>query len=242
MSLPTFYIQPDQIKPDTATLGSDELRHARSTLRMKPGDKARILDGEGNLYEAKIRTISKDEATFDILSVTKEPLPPFSLTVAMGVVQGERFDWALQKATELGVAHFIPLLSERTDIKPGESWKRLTRLQRVVQSACKQSGRARFPIISEPVSILDLPVSDYDQTVLFWEGKGQSLSEIAPKLSRPGSCLMVIGPVGGLTPVEAKALREKGAIVAGLGPRVLRTETAVTAGAALLQYLWGDIG
>ena len=203
---------------------------------------ARVIDGEGSLYEAKVRTMSKDEATFDILSVTKEPAPTFSLTVAMGVVQGERFDWALQKATELGVTNFIPLLSERTDIKPGEARKRLPGRQRVIQSAGKQSGRARFPAISEPVTIGDLTVPDYDQTVLFWEGKSQSLSEIAPKLSKPSSCLMVIGPVGGLTPAEAKALREKGAIVAGLGPRVLRTETAVTAGVALLQYLWGDLG
>jgi 16S rRNA (uracil1498-N3)-methyltransferase len=242
MSLPTFYIPPEHIKPDTATMGSDELRHARSTLRMKPADKARILDGEGNLYEAKVRTMGKDEATFEILSVTAEPVPSFSLTVAMGVVQGERFDWALQKATELGATHFIPLLSERTDIKPGEKWKRLPRLQRVVQSACKQSGRARFPVISEPAFIGDLPVDTYDLAVLFWEGKSQSLSEIAPNISRPSSCLMIIGPVGGLSPAEAKGLRKKGAIVAGLGPRVLRTETAVTAGVALLQYLWGDLG
>ena len=82
MSLPTFYIPPDHIKPDSATMGSDELRHARSTLRMKPGDKARVIDGEGTLYEAKVRNISKDEATFDILSVTKEPAPTFSLSVA----------------------------------------------------------------------------------------------------------------------------------------------------------------
>ena len=242
MSQPTFYIPPDRIKPDTATLHGDELRHARSTLRLKPGDRIRVVDGAGSLYEAAIKTMGKDEATVDILSVEKEPVSPFSLTVAMGVVKGERFDWALQKGTELGVTAFIPLLSERIDIKPGESWKRLPRLQRVVQSACKQSGRARFPVITEPVAIGDLDPGEFDQTILFWEGKSQSLSEIAPNLSKPSSCLMVIGPVGGLTPAEAKAIREKGAIVAGLGPRVLRTETAVTAGVALLQYLWGDVG
>jgi 16S rRNA (uracil1498-N3)-methyltransferase len=239
MSLPNFYIPPELIKANVATLLGDELRHARSTLRLKPGDEARILDGEGNLYEARFKRVGKAEAVLDILSVSREPEPAFSLTVAMGVVQGERFDWALQKGTELGVTRFIPLLTERTNIKPGVQWKRLVRLKRIVVSACKQCGRARFPSITEPVAIEDLHVSDYDLTVLFWE-EAVSLS-LAADQSRPGSCLMVVGPVGGLTAAEAQTLKGKGAIIAGLGPRVLRTETAVAAGVAILQHLWGDM-
>jgi 16S rRNA (uracil1498-N3)-methyltransferase len=240
MSLPTFYIPPELIKADVATLLGDELRHARSTLRLKPGDGARILDGEGNLYEARFRRVGKAEAVLDILSVSREPEPAFSLTVAMGVVQGERFDQALQKGTELGVARFIPLLTERTDIKPGVQWKRLERLKRVVVSACKQCGRARFPTITEPVALESLDVAPYDLTVLFWE-EAASLSLAADQSPHPGSCLMVIGPVGGLTAAEAQTLKGKGAIIAGLGPRVLRTETSVTAGVTILQYLWGDL-
>ncbi|MDF1536166.1 MAG: RsmE family RNA methyltransferase [bacterium] len=242
MSLPTFYINPSGIAEGSAILDGDELRHARTTLRLKPDDKARIVDGEGTLYEARFRTMGKDEAVLDIVSSTKEPAPAFSLTVAMGVVQGDRFDWALQKGTELGVTRFIPLLTERTDIRPGAQWKRLPRLKRVIASACKQCGRAQFPSITEPTAIENLGVSYYDRAVLFWEEEGRSLALDASDVKRPGSCLMIIGPVGGLTASEAEMLKGKGAIAAGLGPRVLRTETAVTAGVTLLQYLWGDLG
>jgi len=243
MSHPTFYIPPDQIDGDQATLTGDELRHARVTLRLGVGEAVRVVDGEGGTWEARIQSMGKGESGLRLDRKTTEPAPDLDFTVAMGVVQGERFDWAIQKGTELGVSCFIPLLTERSELRSRGSWKRQARLHRVIVSACKQSGRARFPVLSDPVFLTELDTAPFDLSVVFWEEpSARSLKEAVAGVDPPGSCLMVIGPVGGLTPDEAALLRGKGCIVAGMGPRILRTETAVTAGAALVQYLWGDMG
>jgi 16S rRNA (uracil1498-N3)-methyltransferase len=242
MSFPTFYIPPEQILGDKAVMTGDELRHARLTLRQDTGDTVRIVDGQGGSWEALVESMGKEESSLRLSQGTVEPVPSFNLTVAMGIVQGERFDWAIQKGTELGVSAFLPLVTERTQVGFRGRWKRIPRLERIIVSACKQCGRARFPTISEPVAIGELDTGPYDLCVVFWEGKDvKYLKEAAEGIEPPGSCLMVIGPVGGLTVAEVGLLKKKGSIVAGMGSRILRTETAVTAGAALLQYLWGDM-
>ena len=242
MSSPTFYIPPERINGDSAVMTGDELRHARLTLRLGSGDTIRIVDGEGESWQALIKSMGKEEGTLTLSGREVEPSPSFKLTIAMGIVQGERFDWAIQKGTELGASAFVPLLSERTEVSLKHIQKRLSRLERIIVSACKQCGRARFPTISDPVPLMELDTSPYDLSVVFWEEEAvKNLKEVAEGIDPPGSCLMVIGPVGGLTVEEVGLLKEKGCIVAGMGSRVLRTETAVTVGAALLQYLWGDM-
>ncbi|MDF1526337.1 MAG: RsmE family RNA methyltransferase [bacterium] len=242
MSLHTFYIPPADIKGDTGTLTGDELRHARLTLRLGTGDAMKIVDGEGVSWNALVQSMEKEKGTLTLSDRKVEPIPSFRLTIAMGIVPGDRFDWAIQKGTELGASAFWPLITERTEVKIKGGWKRLPRLQRVVVSACKQCERSRFPVISEPLPLKELDTDLHDLSVVFWEEKTvRHLKEVTEGIDPPGSALMVIGPVGGLTVDEVELLKDKGFTVAGMGSRVLRTETAVTAGAALLQYLWGDM-
>lgn len=242
MSLHTFYIPPSGISGDTAALTGDELKHARLTLRLGTGDAVRIVDGQGASFRAVIKSMDKEKGTLTLTDSEIEPPSPFELTVAMGIVRGERFDWAIQKGTELGVCAFVPLVTERTEGKFKGKWNRLPRLERIIVSACKQCGRTRFPVISEPVFLNDLDISAYDLSLVFWEEEGtKPLKDAIKDTDPPRSCLMVIGPVGGLTSAEVENLKERDCIVAGMGTRVLRTETAVTAGAALLQFLWGDM-
>ena len=195
------------------------------------------------MSEGVIDTVEKGEARLKVTFRTEDPPPAFFLTVAMGIVPGERFDWAVQKVTELGAAAVVPLVTERTEGVFRPPWKRLDRLRRVAVSACKQCGRARFPDLSEPVGIEDLDPGSYDIAVAFWEDEGApGLVPRGAGEPRPGRGLMVVGPVGGFSPGEARYLESRGCVLAGLGPRVLRTETAVAAGAALMQYLYGDMG
>ena len=243
MSLHTFYIPPPDISLETALLKGDELRHAKNTLRLGPGNRVQIIDGEGGRFEMAIEAVEKTAARLRILSRDVEPPPSFSLTLAMGIVPGERYDWAVQKGTELGAAAIVPLVTERTEEAHRIPWKRLERLRRVAVSACKQCGRAWFPRFSEPVDLLDLDPRDFDMAVAFWEEENKSLPLPFGKEGKtPETGLMVVGPVGGLSRGEAEGLRDRGCVLAGLGPRVLRTETAVAAGAALMQYLYGDLG
>ncbi|MBN2720674.1 MAG: 16S rRNA (uracil(1498)-N(3))-methyltransferase [Proteobacteria bacterium] len=243
MSSHTFYIPPADISLETALLKGDELKHARNTLRLGPGDEVQIIDGEGGRFEMAIEAVEKTAARLRILSKEAEPPPSFALTLAMGIVPGERYDWAVQKGTELGAAAIIPLVTERTEGTFRVPWKRLERLRRVAVSACKQCGRARFPRFSEPAGLVDLDPGNFDIAVAFWEEEKKSLSLSSRKDGvNPGTGLMVVGPVGGLSREEAERLRNRGCLLAGLGPRVLRTETAVAAGTALMQYLFGDMG
>jgi 16S rRNA (uracil1498-N3)-methyltransferase len=243
MSSPIFYIPPEEISGDIAVLSGEELRHARTTLRLGPGDQVNIIDGVGGSFEARLRTVGKDQAALDILARTVQPEPVLVLTIAMGIVKGERYEWALQKATELGASAFIPLVTERTEVKVKLPWKRLDRLQRIVISACKQCGRARFPILHEPIHLEDLELGAFDLSVAFWEGSWtRPLTEVRKDVPPRGRCLMIVGPVGGFSSDEAKLLKNGGCFLASLGPRILRTETAVAAGATLLQYLYGDMG
>jgi 16S rRNA (uracil1498-N3)-methyltransferase len=242
MSLPTFYTPPEQISGDNAFLSGEELHHARTTLRLGLGDQVKLIDGLGGSYDALLKTVGKEQAVLDIVDRTAQPEPAFSLTIAMGVVKGERYEWACQKGTELGATAFIPLVTERTDVKIKLPWKRLDRLQRIVVSACKQCGRAWFPILHEPLHLADLDPGAFDLSVAFWEGPWtRPLTHLKQSFPSRGSCLMVIGPVGGFTPEEAKILKNRGCFLASLGPRILRTETAVAAGASLLQYMFGDM-
>jgi len=242
MSLPTFYIPPADITGEEAVLTGDELRHARVTLRLGAGGQVRVVDGTGRSWDGKILSMDRGKGVLTLSRKKTESSPDFQLTVAMGIVQGERFDWAIQKGTELGVTTFIPLVTERSGARPGARWKRRDRLWRVVVSASKQCGRARFPELREPLLLEELDPASFDLAVVFWEElEGHDLRKTVEGIAPPSTCLLVIGPVGGLTREEVDHLREKGCLVAGLGPRILRTETAVTACAALFQFLWGDM-
>ena len=242
MSLHTFYIPPEDISGDRAIMKGEELHHARTTLRMGPGDRIKFIDGVGGLYEAMFKTTDREQAVLHIVGHINQLEPAFSLTIAMGIVKGERYEWACQKGTELGATAFIPLVTERTEIKVKSPWKRLDRLQRIVVSACKQCQRAWFPILHEPLHLTDLDPEPFDLSVVFWEGPWtRPLTRLGKTFPPRGSCLMVVGPVGGFSPEEAKTLKNRGCFLASLGPRILRTETAVAAGAALLQYMFGDM-
>ncbi len=243
MSLPTFYIQPDKIAGNRAVMSGDELRHARLTLRLGTGDIVRVIDGRGSSWEGLIQSMDKEECVLRLEGKTTERDPSFRLSIAMGIVPGDRYDWAVQKGTELGAVAFLPLVTERTEVKLRGKWKRIPRLERIIASSCKQCGRARFPAISDPVQLGELETGHYDLCLAFWEEEtALSMNAVAEGIRKtPGSCLMIIGPVGGLTQGEVDLLKEKGCLVAGMGPRILRTETAVAAGATILQHLWGDM-
>ena len=242
MSFHTFYIPPEGISGGTAVLSGDELHHARATLRLGPGDNVKIIDGVGGSFDALIKSVEKERALLEITDHSLQPQPAFSLTIAMGVVKGERYDWAIQKGTELGASAFIPLVTERTEGKVKLPWKRLDRLQRIAVSACKQCERAWFPVLHEPLQLADLDPGAFDLSVAFWEGPWtRPLTHLNSSFPSRGTCLMVVGPVGGLSQDEAILLKNRGCFLASLGPRILRTETAVAAGASLLQYMFGDM-
>lgn len=216
-------------------------RHVGQVLRMRAGEPLILFDGRGGEYAATIERVDRREVTVRVGAhdpVERES--PLVLTLAQCVSKGDRMDYTLQKAVELGVTAIVPLLSARSVVRlDAERWdKKLEHWRGVVIAACEQSGRTRVPPI-EPVRSLasGLPSASGLRLVLAPGGR-QTLKSI--EFVPPATLL--VGPEGGLEENEIQQAERAGFIRLGLGPRVLRTETAGVALIAAAQSQWGDLG
>jgi 16S rRNA (uracil1498-N3)-methyltransferase len=221
--------------PETAA------RHAVTVLRLQVGDTLALFNGEGGEYRASLVAVSKRETRVRLIEFhAAERESPLEITLALGISAGERMDYSLQKATELGVTAIVPLATERSVVRlSGErADKRLQHWRHVVVAACEQCGRNRVPIVA-PVQTL----AGYLATA----GRGKRLllspdAQIPLKQVPPAAAVvLLIGAEGGLAPSEYQAAEASGFEPVSLGPRILRTETAPVAALAVLQALWGDL-
>ena len=217
-------------------------RHAVTVLRLQVGDTLTLFNGEGGEYQANLVAVSKREARARLLEFqATERESPLDITLALGISSGERMDYSLQKATELGVTSIQPLATERSVVKlAGErADKRLQHWQHVVIAACEQCRRNRVPAVA-PVQKLFAYLANVD--------RGKRLLMLSPDAATPlkgvtpaAGVILLIGAEGGLAPAEYQAAQASGFEPARLGPRILRTETAPVAALAVLQVLWGDL-
>jgi 16S rRNA (uracil1498-N3)-methyltransferase len=225
------------------TIEGDAANHITRVLRLEQGDPLTVFDGRGGEYAARIEAIRKGAVVVEVQERSpSERESPLSLTLAQGVSRGERMDWVVQKATELGVTRIIPLLTERTVVKldARQSERRLLHWQGVAIAACEQSGRNRIPDIAAPLELHDfLRGIDSGATRLLLSPTGtQRVDDLqAPE----GGMVVLIGPEGGLAESEQRAAIAAGFIAVRLGPRVLRTETAAVTALTVLQHRFGDL-
>jgi 16S rRNA (uracil1498-N3)-methyltransferase len=221
--------------PDTA------FRHLVQVLRLRDGDRFVAFDGKGGEYAAELADVGKRRATVRIGDhdpVDRES--PLDLRLAQCVSKGERMDYTLQKAVELGVTRITPLISERSVVRlDAERWeKKLEHWRGVIVSACEQSGRTRVPPLDPAVALPQWLAAGITGTGVLLDPLGTA--GIA-ELSRPeGPLTLLAGPEGGLSDPEIAAARRAGLTGLHLGPRVLRTETAAVSLLAALQASWGD--
>jgi 16S rRNA (uracil1498-N3)-methyltransferase len=217
-------------------------RHAVTVLRLQTGDTLRLFNGAGGEYDASLVAVNKREARVQLTEFhAAERESPLAITLALGISAGERMDYSLQKATELGVTAIQPLATERSVVKlAGErADKRLQHWQHVVIAACEQCGRNRVPAVA-PVQKLFAYFAAVDRK--------QRLLMLSPDAATPmkrivcaTEVVLLVGAEGGLAAVECEAALASGFEPVSLGPRVLRTETAPVAALAVLQALWGDL-
>lgn len=218
--------------------------HLLRVLRLGVGDACVLFNGDGRDYEARIVAATKKAAEAQIVSareVANES--PLRITLAQALARGEKMDWILQKATELGVAAIAPILTERTEVRLGGERvdRRLARWRGVVAAACEQCGRARLPEVCDPRPLADWIALPPRARRLALDPDGELAARTLPL---PGNApvVLAIGPEGGFSECDLSALRAAGFRGLRLGPRVLRTETAGLAAIAALQALHGDLG
>ena len=243
MRLTRSYVAVSLMPGTEIALPEDVAGHLVRVLRLQPGDACVLFNGDGHDYDARLLAAGKREARAEILAArTVKNESPVRITLLQGIARGEKMDWILQKATELGVARIVPVDSERSEVKldAARAEKRLSHWREVVVSACEQSGRAVVPEV--------LPPQPLARGAALREGRGFVLDPLATQAlaslqgSLPGACTLAIGPGGGWSPRDHEHLVAAGYDGLRLGPRVLRTETAGIAAISALQALCGDLG
>jgi 16S rRNA (uracil1498-N3)-methyltransferase len=217
-------------------------KHLQHVLRLRRGDRFILFDGHGHDFAAEIKDLRGTNLIARVGAAgSPEPAPALRIHLGIGVSKGERMEFAIQKAVELGVNELTPLWTCRGVVKlDGERLARkITRWQGIIISACEQSGRRVLPRLHQPVKLADWLAHDHPGGVLLDHRAEATLDRLsAPHADTPIS--LAIGPEGGLSKDERALATAKGFTAVRMGPRVMRTETAPLAAIAAMQALWGD--
>ncbi|HWS53170.1 MAG TPA: 16S rRNA (uracil(1498)-N(3))-methyltransferase [Pyrinomonadaceae bacterium] len=250
-----FYAPPAAFAPDGAAvvLSAEESRHLRDVLRLRAGDEAFVFDGEGREFACVVAEAGGrrgGEARLGVRAPVEPQRPesPLELTLAVGLLKGEKFDLVVQKATELGVSRVVPVVTKRADVRlrdERDAAARAERWRRLALEAAKQSGRARVPAVETPAgfdAFISTEPRPRELRLLFSERGGAGLAAAAEAIpSPPAGARALVGPEGGWDEAELEAARARGWLLVTLGGRTLRAETAAVAVAALLQHRFGDL-
>jgi 16S rRNA (uracil1498-N3)-methyltransferase len=233
-----FYVPQDSIRDGTAVLPDGQARHLRKVLRMGSGEVVEIFDGKGHGYTGEVELRASGVAVCGLQSLPAQDSSP-SLILAAALIKSDKFEWMLQKATELGVDEIVPLITHFSDLRfpAGKIASRLGRWDRIAQEAAKQCRRLTAPQIREPVNFVDfLEAGEFSPSarLLFYE-KAPDLWQPDPDELSKG-VLLCIGPEGGWNDDEVECAHGAGFSSFCLGPRILRAETAAIAAIAIVQH------
>jgi 16S rRNA (uracil1498-N3)-methyltransferase len=243
-----FFIPPKSIHDNRVLLRGTIVHQIRDVLRMRPGENIVLLDNSGWAHQTELVTIDRDTVRGRVVEKWKlETEPSARITLYQGLLKGQKFDWVLQKGTEIGIAAFAPILTARcivgslNDVSDG----RVERWERIVVEAAEQAGRARLPhlgaamLFSHACEI----AGRGGLSLIPWEEEHtRGLREALQPIPKAKEINLFIGPEGGFTEEEVAAAQEHGVLPVSLGPRILRAETAGLAAAAAILYEVGDLG
>jgi len=242
MALARFYLDQALTSGESVEVPAETVRHIKAR-RIRPGETVTVFNGRGGEFEARLETLDRRSATLTVGTHHEwDAESPLRVTLLQGICKGERMDFAVQKAVELGVAELVPVMTRHTVVRldADRAERRREHWQRVAVSACEQCGRNTIPAVHIPTSFSDVLEGRTEGLRLLLAASGpQRLSEM---LRGAAAVDLLVGPEGGLHPEEEAAAEAAGFQPVGLGPRVLRTETAGVAALAALQVLAGDLG
>ncbi len=242
-----FYVPQPRIENGMLKIEGDEVKHIRKVLRLKGGDEIVVFDGLGKELEGTIVEEGLSSVVIKIQNIFSSKRDSLlEVTLAQSLLKGEKMDYLIQKATELGVKEIIPFFSSRSVLLLEESrrLKRHHRWEKIAVEASKQCGRGVVPKIESLQNYSDMlhTASIEDLRLVLWEREGTKLKEVLEISKEKRKIFFIIGPEGGFNQSEVDEAKGAGFIPVTLGRRILRAETASLCLLSILQYEWGDIG
>jgi len=240
-----FFISRNWIAPPEVTLFDNVARQIKVVLRMKVGEQIIVLDGSGRAWLVELTQIGQHTVYGRILNVVMlHSEPTVSVTLYQGTLKGQKFEWVLQKGTELGVSRFVPLICEHSVVTDMASLaKKVTRWERIIQEAAEQSKRTKLPILAPPQhfpeAVAEFDSDSFDSSGLAlmpWEKSHDVSLKERLGTSKATQISVFIGSEGGFSQVEIEQATQHGMSLVTLGPRILRAETAGIATCAAIFY------
>lgn len=231
-----YFLENKNINENIVKVTGDDFHHITRVMRMEPGEEIIIVNQDGLSAITKITEITSDAVIGTVIEWKDEENElPIKVAIVSGLPKGDKLEYIVQKGTELGAAEFIPFIAARSVVKwdDKKASKKIERLQKIAKEAAEQSHRSVVPAIQEPMTIARLIqyAEGFDYKLIAFEeeakrGEKAQLAKVLTAMESGQSILFVFGPEGGLTIDEVSKLSEAGFIACGLGPRILRTETA----------------
>ena len=240
-----FFVDKENINDSKVIITGDDIKHIVKVLRKGVGDILKVSDGQGLEYEVKISHLEKEKVYADIIQKSQVEIQALEVTLYQALPKSDKMDSIIQKCTELGIAKIAPYVSEHTivTVDKGKSDKKVERWRKVALEACKQSGRSIVPEIAN-VHTFDNVLNEmrgYDLNIFAYEKGNYSIKKLLKENAESKRISVVVGPEGGFSEEEARKIIGNGAKAVGLGPRILRTETAGMAVLCIIMYELGDM-
>jgi 16S rRNA (uracil1498-N3)-methyltransferase len=243
--MPRFFVPQRDIADGKARLQGGEFRHLQRVLRLREGDAVTLFDDAGLEHDGVILSLSPRVA---MVRIVKSAAParesPVAITLYQGVPKGRKLDLVVEKATELGVVAIVPFVSAFGAVSVAATGGKRERWERIALAAAKQSGRTTIPTIGATLTFPEVlaAATALDRALLFFEDAGAApVAGAEGTDARPATAAVIVGPEGGFSADEVTRALNAGVVVCGLGPRILRTETAALVATALVQARWGDL-
>lgn len=240
--MPRFFVPTENVSDGKIIINGGDAMHITRSLRMTRGERLTVCDSSSTEYECVISDISADTVTVDILSQgPSQNEPPYKVTLFQALPKSDKMETIVQKSVEAGVYDIVPFISERCISRPDEKGKKnkVERWNKISESAAKQCGRGVIPKVSDIISFEDAleKAASADTAILLYEDeKAVSLKKLLKQCGKDASISIIVGAEGGFSAEEAKCARAHGILSAGLGPRILRCETAPVVTLAAISY------
>jgi 16S rRNA (uracil1498-N3)-methyltransferase len=245
--MPRFYVPNPRIEQELLKVEGSEVRHIRRVLRLKVGDRLVFFDGSAKEYEGIIVEESPSSVVMKVANISSPAKEsPLEITLAQSLLKGEKMEYLIQKATELGIKKIIPFFSSRSVplLDKSKKLRRYHRWEKIAIEACKQCGRVAVPKVEPLQNYSDMlrMASSEALRLILWEKEGRGLKEVLQGSKGMTKIFFMVGPEGGMSDAEVGEAEKAGFIPITLGKRILRSETAGLCLLSILQYEWGDLG